>query len=142
MKISTNHFISATVNLEVPFFDIDSMGVVWHGNYIKYFEIGRCELLKKINYDYNDMQASGYAWPVVDMRVKYIKPLIFRQEITIAAFLVEYENRLKIEYLITDKNTQQKFTVAYSIQVAVDAKTRKICFASPDILLNKVREVL
>lgn len=142
MKISNNSIISTSIDLEIPFFDVDSMNITWHGNYIKYFEIARCALLKAINYDYVDMLNSGYGWPVVDMRVKYIKPTVFKQEISVTAFLVEYENRLKIEYLITDKQTQQKISIAYSIQVAVDLKTKEMCFISPDILLNKIRNLL
>ena len=142
MKIAKKSLVSATIDLEIPFFDIDPMGVTWHGNYAKYFELARCALLDKINYNYADMQNSGYAWPVVDMRIKYIRPTVFKQFISATAFLTEYENRLKIEYLITDKNTQEKLTIAYSIQVAVDLKTQKMCFASPDILLNKLDNLL
>jgi acyl-CoA thioester hydrolase len=142
MKISDNSILAATIDLAIPFFDVDSMGVTWHGNYIKYFELARCGLLKKINYSYTDMMHSGYAWPVVDMRVKYIKPTVFNQEITVTAFLVEYENRLKIEYLIVDKATQQKLTIAYSIQVAVDMKTQEMCFVTPEVFLTKIRHLL
>ncbi len=137
-----NSFISAAAELEVPFFDTDAMGIVWHGNYIKYFEIARCVLLEKINYGYLEMKASGYAWPIVDIRAKYVKPLKFKQKIIIEAVLVEYENRLKIEYLIKDKNTQEKITTGYSVQVAIDMKTLEMCFASPDILLEKLKGAL
>lgn len=142
MRISNHSILSASIDLEIPFFDVDTMGVTWHGNYIKYFELARCALLKKINYGYTDMMSSGYAWPVVDMRVKYIKPTIFSQEITVTAFLVEYENRLKIEYLITDKTTKQKLTIAYSIQIAVDVKTQTLCFTAPKVFLDKIHHLI
>lgn len=142
MRIVSSGLLSATVELSIPFFDVDSMGITWHGNYIKYFELARCELLKKIDYDYSAMQASGYGWPVVDMRVKYCKPTRFKQEIVINAFLIEYENRLKINYLIFDKHTQEKLTMAYSIQVAINLTTRQLCFASPNILLEKLSAFL
>jgi len=142
MKIPDNSIVFATVDLEIPFFDVDSMGITWHGNYIKYFEIARCALLKKIDYDYIAMLDSGYGWPVVDMRVKYIKPTEFKQQIVVAAFLIEYENRLKLEYLISDKNTNAKLTTGYSIQVAVDLETKEMCFSSPDILLHKLQKFL
>jgi acyl-CoA thioester hydrolase len=134
--------VSSTVNIEIPFFDVDPMGIVWHGNYMKYLEIARCSLLEKINYTYVDMKSSGYAWPIVDIRIKYIKPTTFRQHISVETRLVEYENRLKIEYLIKDKLTQEKLTTGYSIQVAICLKTNEMCFVSPDVLLKKLEKYL
>ncbi len=134
----TKSIIATTVEIEIPFFDVDSMGVTWHGNYIKYFEIARCALLEKINYNYTEMQNYDYVWPIVDMRIKYICPTRFKQKIIVEAALVEFENRLKIEYLVTDKRTKKKLTTGYSIQVAVDTKTNEMCFASPKVLLEKL----
>ncbi|MBV1959516.1 MAG: acyl-CoA thioesterase, partial [Pseudomonadales bacterium] len=78
------------------------MHVVWHGFYVKYFEIARCELLDKIGYNYLQMLESGYGWPVIDLRVRYAKPLLFQQKIRVIAKLKEWENRLKIDYIIED----------------------------------------
>ncbi len=140
--INYNSIVSKSVEIEIPFFDVDSMEITWHGNYLKYFEIARCALLEKINFGYLEMKASGYAWPVVDVRVKYIKPTKFKQNIIVEAFLIEYENRLKINYLIKDKKTQDKLTTGYSIQVAVDPVTQEMCFVSPDCLLKKIKRFL
>lgn len=137
-----NAIVSETVFIDIPFFDVDSMGIVWHGNYVKYFEIARCALLDKINYNYLEMKASGYAWPVVDMRIKYIRPLEFKQKIIIEASIAEYENRLKIHYVIRDKETNEKLTTGYSIQVAVDLKTQEMCFVSPNVFLEKLEGCL
>jgi len=124
--------------IEVPFHDVDMMGIAWHGHYVKYFEIGRCALLKKIDYGYMRMHDSGYAWPVIDMRIRYAKPCRFQQKICVKAKLVEWENRLKIDYLITDVETGQRLTKGYSIQVAVDMESQEMLFASPAILLQKL----
>ena len=56
----------ADVIIEVPFHDVDTMHVVWHGHYLKYFEIARCKLLDQFHYNYNQMRDSGYAWPVIE----------------------------------------------------------------------------
>ncbi|NLC09623.1 MAG: acyl-CoA thioesterase, partial [Gammaproteobacteria bacterium] len=92
--------IQASVTLEVPFFDVDMMDIVWHGHYVKYFEVARCALLDKINHNYTQMRDSGYGWPVVDMQLRYIKGAIFGQKITVTADLIEWQERLKINYLI------------------------------------------
>jgi acyl-CoA thioester hydrolase len=89
--------IQAETLIEVPFHDVDVMQVAWHGHYVKYFEIARCVLLDKIDYNYPQMKTSGYAWPVIDLRVRYAQPLRFRQTVRVIAKLVEWENRLKIE---------------------------------------------
>ena len=58
----------------VEFYDVDSMDVVWHGNYIKYFEAARCAFLREIGYDYANFRDDGFALPVVKLDIKYIKP--------------------------------------------------------------------
>jgi len=130
--------IKHSIDMQVPFHDVDMMEVVWHGHYVKYFEIVRCALLDKIAYNYIEMRDSGYTWPVIDLRIRYVKPAAFGQLITIHAEIVEWENRLKINYLITDKLTGTKLTKGYSIQVAIDSQTKTMCFESPRVLLGKL----
>jgi acyl-CoA thioester hydrolase len=127
-----------TVVIEVPFHDVDMMEIVWHGYYAKYFEIARCDLLDKINYNYEQMRDSGYAWPIVDLSIRYIKPAVFRQTIAVSAMLVEWENRLKINYLINDKATETKLVKGHTIQVAVNRATGILCLESPKILFEKL----
>jgi YbgC/YbaW family acyl-CoA thioester hydrolase len=93
---------SAEAEIQVQFFDLDPMEVVWHGHYVKYLEVARCALLDAIDYNYTQMKASGYAWPVIDMRLRYIDSATFGQRLKLRAEIVEWENRLKIDYLITD----------------------------------------
>jgi acyl-CoA thioester hydrolase len=127
-----------SVDLEIPFHDVDMMEVVWHGHYAKYFEIARCALLEKIDYNYPQMRDSGYAWPVIDLNMRYIKPSVFGQVITVQATIVEWENRLKINYLIADKLTGSRLTKGHSTQVAIDIQTKEMCFESPRVLLEKL----
>jgi acyl-CoA thioester hydrolase len=131
--------LSASVDIEVPFHDIDVMEVAWHGHYLKYFEQARCALLRRFDYDYPQMQASGYLWPIVECRIKYVRPARYGQQLRVEAQLLEYENRLKIGYLICDAQSGERISKAQSIQVAVDARTRELQFVSPPILLEKIR---
>ncbi|TCI03289.1 acyl-CoA thioesterase [Corallincola luteus] len=139
MAKSKSLLTSHTIEVEVPFFDTDPMGITWHGNYVKYFELVRCALLEKIGYGYRDMAKSGFSWPIVDMRVKYVKSSTFFQKINVQATIVEYENRLKIEYRITDKETAVTITKGFTIQVAVDIESGEMCFCSPSILIEKLQ---
>lgn len=130
--------VTAETQIKVPFHDIDVKGIVWHGNYLRYFEQARAVLLDKIGYGYFEMKDSGYAWPVVDARVQYIKPLYLQQNIKILARLVEYVRRLKIDYEIFDLESGERMTKGYTTQVAVNMDSNALCFASPKILLDKL----
>ena len=128
----------SSIEIEVPFHDVDSMNIVWHGHYSKYFELARCRLLESFDYGYKAMAASGYGWPVVDMRMKYVKPAHFGQRILVEATLKEWEYRLKITYTICDAATGEKLTKGYTTQVAVDLQTGDMCYESPAVLLQRL----
>ncbi len=126
------------IELSPAFHDCDPMNVVWHGNYFKYFEIARCALLQRFNYDYPQMLEGGHLWPVVDARVKYIRPLLFQQALRVRSRIVEWENRLKIQYEILEAGSGRVLTRAHTIQVAVDATTREMLYQSPAILFQRL----
>jgi acyl-CoA thioester hydrolase len=126
----------------VPFFDIDSMNVVWHGHYVKYLEVARCALLDKIGHNYSAMSDSGYAWPVIDLQLRYVRGAVFGQKLNVRANLVEWENRLKINYLISDVETGERLTRAVSVQVAVSMHNREMQLASPKVFTDAVERML
>ena len=128
----------AEVIIEIPFHDVDTMNIVWHGHYIKYFEIARCKLLDEFQYNYMQMKASGYAWPVIESYVKYVQGIEFQQKIKVRATLKEWENRLKIEYLIFDASSGRRLTKGFTTQVAVNMETREMCFQSPEVLFERL----
>lgn len=132
----------ASCTMSPQFYDIDAMQVVWHGNYPRFFEEARSALLDMIGYNYTEMQESGYLWPIVDMRIKYISPLRLHQKLIVEAALIEYENRLKIEYRIFDSHTKVVLTRGYTIQVAVKCGHETMDFEAPEIFIEKVRKVL
>ena len=129
---------SVDVEMQVQFFDLDPMQIVWHGNYVKYLEVARCALLDSIHYNYVEMKASGYAWPVIDMQLRYVGSASFGQRLKLRAEIVEWENRLKIDYLITDAQTGKRLNRASTTQVAVDMASGEMCFVSPPILFEKL----
>jgi len=122
----------------VEFYDLDPLQVVWHGNYINYFEIGRRALLEKIGYSYDEMAKSGYAFPVIEVSAKYLSSLRFRDRARVKAILMEYENRLLIRYEIRNVKTGQITTKGSSTQMAFDIKKNDSCFVCPQILVDKI----
>lgn len=134
--------ITVQCPMQAHFYDIDPMLVVWHGNYTRFFEEARRMLLDKIQYNYYEMEESGYMWPVVDLRIKYIRPIQLHQKFIVEATLSEYENRLRIDYCIKDEETGEVLNKAHSIQVAVQISNREMKYESPPILISKVRAAL
>jgi len=130
---------SVEIKLKAQFYDVDAMQVVWHGNYPRFLEVARCELLDLIGYNYDQMIASGYAWPIVDLRIKYVSPIRFGQEFTVDATVAQFENGLKIDYRLRDKITGETLTKARTFQVPVDIATGELCLQSPPSLIARLR---
>jgi acyl-CoA thioester hydrolase len=138
----TNGVLHKSVDIEVPFFDVDSMDVVWHGHYVKYLEVARCALLDDIGHNYLQMKASGYAWPVIDLQLRYVQAARFGQRISVRADLVEWQNRLLIHYLIQDASTGQRLTRASTVQVAVHLASGEMQLVSPNVFTDAVERRL
>ena len=134
--------LHAEVEIEVPFFDVDSMDVVWHGHYVKYFEVARCALLDRIGHNYRAMRDAGYAWPVIDLQVRYVRGAVFGQKIIVRADLIEWENRLLINYLIRDAQSGERMTRGSSTQVAVDVASREMQFNAPAVFVEAVNRTI
>ncbi len=117
--------------IEVPFFDVDAMHIVWHGHYVKYLEVARCAFLTEIGYDYNEMGRQGFSWPVVQLNLKYVKPARFGQKIYVDLALVEIESCLRIDYTISDAQSGAKLTKAGTTQVAVALESGEMQFQTP-----------
>jgi len=129
----------AEVRTQVQFYDLDPMNIVWHGHYARFLELGRGALLDRIGYNYPQMAASGYVWPIVDMRLKYVKPARLGQSLAIRATLLEFENRIRIGYRISDEAAGELLTKAQTTQLCVDALTGELRLDCPPEFIAKVK---
>jgi acyl-CoA thioester hydrolase len=134
--------ITTAVAIKVQFYDLDPLGVVWHGNYPRFLEQARAALFETLGFGYQQMTHSDYAWPIVALNIKYVRPLRLGQMLQVAATLVEYEYRIKINYVITDAVSGERLTKAHTIQVTVERATNELCFATPAPLLEKIEQAL
>jgi acyl-CoA thioester hydrolase len=134
--------LGAEVQVKVPFYDVDTLHVAWHGHYAKYMEQARCALLDGIGYNYDAMREDGYAWPVIDMHIRYAQPARFGQSIVVRAELVEWQNRLLINYLITDAGTGTRLTRAATTQIAVHLATGEAQMVAPAGMVRAVENAL
>ncbi|KXF80174.1 acyl-CoA thioesterase [Enterovibrio coralii] len=130
--------LRAEAKLVTAFQDADPMGVVYHGNYFRYFEEARRLLMEKIDYGYRAMEASGYLWPVIDAKVRYIRAIEYNKPIKVIATLAEWENRLKVNYLIVDAASNERLCKAHTVQVPVTIEGQEMQFAAPPVLKEKL----
>ncbi len=126
------NIIDADTIIEVPFFDLDPMNVVWHGNYIKYVEVARCNLLDKIGYNYDDMRNDGVMYPIAKMEMKFIKSATFGQKIVVKAILDSIEPSLDIRYEIKDSVTGEMLFKAKTMQIGVDFHSKNSIYEAPE----------
>lgn len=126
------------VELSPAFHDLDPMHIVWHGRYVQYLEIARSALMARFDYDYPQMKASGFAWPIVDLHLKYVRPAEYGMKLIVRAAITEYENRLKVEYRIRDAASSKVLTKGHTIQVAVRWETGELQFVCPPVLWERL----
>jgi acyl-CoA thioester hydrolase len=131
--------ISVESEFTVEFYDVDSMRIVWHGNYIKYFEKARCALLGKIGYGYCEMEESGWIFPLTSVSVKFVNSLHFQDRVRAKAFLTEYENCIKIKYELYNAQTGKLCAKGESTQMAVNMASGESCMVCPSDFIDKVQ---
>ena len=134
--------LHASIEAVVPFHDVDLATVVWHGHYLKYFENARWALMDRLGFGLEAMLGSGYGWPVVELHVKYVKAARYGDKLTVRATLAEWENRLVVNYLVTDAATNERVARGQTVQAAVDVASGTLQFATPAILLDRVHAAL
>lgn len=119
-------FISQNMHqtkIKVRYGETDQMGVVYHGNYAHYLEIGRLEWLDAIGVSYRQMEANGVMLPVVSMSLKYYKSAVYGDTITISTTLLKRPTA-SIEFNYKIHNSSGKLlTTAYTKLAFVDMKS-------------------
>jgi acyl-CoA thioester hydrolase len=132
--------LETIVEAQVAFHDVDVVGVVWHGHYLKYLENARWAMMERLDFGLDAMVASGYAWPIVEAHVKYVRPARYGDRLAVHASLVEWRNRLTVNYLVTHAATGERVARARTVQVAVEAATGKLQFVTPAVLLDRLNQ--
>ncbi len=129
---------TAEVIVEIPFHDVDLMGVAWHGHYIKYFELARTQLCRQCHCDLEQVRALGLMLPVIDCHCRYIAPLTYGMRVRVLATLVETEFRLKVEYLLTEVPSGKRLARGSTIQAVVRAADGKLLLPVPPEIITLV----
>lgn len=132
-KIGTQQAaLSNTTHTTVRFSEVDSMQVVWHGEYVRYFEDGREAFGRQYpGVGYLDFYTNGYTAPIVDMQLQYVSPLSVNDVAIIETRYIDVAAaKLCFEYLIHRKSDGALVARGSSIQVFVD-NDGNMCLNNP-----------
>ena len=88
-SVSDFVMIQSRVQITVRYAETDMMGIVYHGSYLPWFEIGRTTLLKENGLSYRDLEAAGYLLPVLEVAVKYLRPALYDDVVTVITTLAD-----------------------------------------------------
>ncbi len=125
--------VSTSVTLKVPYYDVDLMQIVWHGNYLKYFEVARRALFREYGVDLQHYtQDTRYAFPVVRSTIKHIWPLRFDDEFTCMVVLKEARVRIVLDFEIKLISDGKLCATGRSEQVAVRLPEMEMAFQIPE----------
>ncbi|MDD4122129.1 MAG: thioesterase family protein [Eubacteriales bacterium] len=107
--------------------DTDAMGVVYHTNYMKWFEVGRAELLRSMGYPYARMEEEGVMLPVVECSCRYILPAVYDDLLEITARIAEMRGvTITLNYEIRRKYTDELLVTGWTKHAITDLKFRPI----------------
>ncbi|WP_396211246.1 acyl-CoA thioesterase [Flavobacterium sp.] len=127
------------INVRVRYSETDQMGVVYHGNYAQYFEMGRVEWLRNIGISYKWMEENGIMLPVVSLNINYKKPARY-DDLLIVKTIFKKQESVKIEFDYEIRNEKDELlTIANSTLVFVDMKTGRPVFP-PEYILELLKE--
>jgi|TARA_B110000240_G_scaffold190864_1_gene232621 acyl-CoA thioester hydrolase len=115
----------SSTNTRIRYSETDQMGVVYHGNYAQFFEMGRTEWLRSLGISYKDMEKSGIMLPVIAINFNFIKSALYDDVLTIHTFLKK-EPLVKIEFNYEIKNQNNELIcTGNSVLAFMHIKTMK-----------------
>ena len=115
-----------TTKHRVKFFDTDTMGVVHHSNYIRWFETGRVEFLRKLGIDLNEMMSDGILFPIVEVNAKFHAPARFDDELEIET-TAEALTKAKMKFNYVVRRRGEEKILAEGTSTNVFTSDGKIC---------------
>jgi acyl-CoA thioester hydrolase len=126
-----------SVELEVPFHDVDPLGVVWHGNYYKYLEVARTKMLTPLGLDGEELLETGHRFYVIESRCRHVFPLFYRDRFRVDAWIREYENRLFVSFEVHNLTKVRRSARAHTIMAVTDAQGN-LMLEMPGVLVSRI----
>ena len=125
--------LSTQKKIEVRFGEVDSMRIVWHGNYVKYFEDGREDFGKKYHLGYLQAEELGYLLPLVEINAHYKKPLKYGENAIVETVFVESTSaKLIFDYTIYEESSRAIVCKGRTVQVFLNHQ-HQLQIATPPV---------
>lgn len=112
------------IEILVRYSETDQMSFVYHGNYVKYFEIGRITWLKKLGISYKKMEEEGILLPVIELSINFKQPALFDDKLILKTKLKRIPSYM-IEFDFEIKRDDKLITLGYTKLVFLNSKTNK-----------------
>ncbi len=126
------------ITFRVRYGETDQMGVVYHGNYPQYLEMGRISWLRALDLSYKEMEANGVMLPVVSLEMKFLKPALFDDLVTVKTNLKRLPMvRIEFDYVLTNQNNDILLTANTVLAFMDSSKKRPI--KCPDYIFKKLK---
>jgi acyl-CoA thioester hydrolase len=130
--------IQSRVQVSVRYAETDMMGIVYHGSYLPWFEIGRTTLLKEHGISYRQLEADGYRLPVLEVRVKYLRPAFYDDVLTIVTTLDE-KPLLRIELAYEVRRGDELLATGQTAHAFIDREGRPV--RPPPAFIRRMQEL-
>jgi len=129
---------TVTIELEIPFHDVDALGVVWHGHYYKYMELARTALLRSLELEVQQIRDLGYRLYVIETRCRYAFPLRYAERARVTAWVKDVDNRITIAYEVFNLTAGRRSARGHTILASTDADGA-LLMETPDALRRRLR---
>ncbi len=126
------------VSFRVRYAETDQMGVVYHGNYAQYLELGRVEWLRALGFSYKKLEESGIILPVISLHLNFIKSAVYDDLITVVTKLKKTPS-VKIEFDYEIFNEAGEILVEANTSLAFMDKNKNKPIRCPEYLLEKIK---
>ena len=128
---------AVAVELSVPFHEVDSLEVVWHGHYVRYLEAARMELERRRNLDVPELKRLGYHFMVAQTHLKHVAPLRYNDRVRVSAWVTECTFRLEFEYEVFNLTSGKRAATGRSVLVVMNDKG-EMCMRTPDVIRERI----
>lgn len=121
----------------MPFHDVDSLRLVWHGHYYKYLELARTELLRSRCLDVPDLLELGLGFVMIETGCRHATPLRYADRVRVAAWFRDLSHRLFIAYEVTNLTRRRRAAWGHTVLATTDREGRML-LATPAAILDRV----
>jgi len=133
---------AVVIEAEVPFHDVDSLQIVWHGHYYKYFEIARTKLFLQHGIDGREMLELGYRFVVAHGECRHVSPLTYRDAYRVSAwFAGEPEHRVRVFYEVWNLSADKRAARGRTDLVTTDPQGNMM-LVTPELIQKRIKNPL